>query len=207
MPLPFANTKFISAHHDLRSHNEYAPKRVSSSLRATISQMIRSILHYGHPVLHERSSPVEKITADVEALIDDMIDTMYSASGVGLAAPQVGVSLRLFVADPSGGTTAGELLVMINPEWIDRVGEQREDEGCLSIPGLSSSVLRPQKAVVAGLDRSGSTQEIQGTGILARAFGHEMDHLDGTLFPDHLRGIRRDIMKRKINKLRRSDQW
>lgn len=169
--------------------------------------MIRPILHYGHPVLHEPSSIVKEITGDVEALIDDMIDTMYSASGVGLAAPQVGEPLRLFVADPSGGTTRGELVIMINPEWVNQTGEQREDEGCLSIPGLSARILRPQKAILAGLDRAGSPQEIEGTGILARAFGHEMDHLSGTLFPDHLRGIRRDIMKRKIKKLRRSEQW
>jgi len=169
--------------------------------------MIRPILRYGDPVLHERSLHVDQLSEDIETLINDMVDTMYAASGVGLAAPQVGVSLRLFVADPSGGTTNGELVVMINPECIERAGEQREDEGCLSIPGLSSPILRPQRAVVAGLDRTGSPQEIEGTGILARAFGHEMDHLDGKLFPDHLRGIRRDIMKRKINKLRRSGQW
>ena len=106
--------------------------------------MIRPILHYGHPVLHEPSSLVKEITGDVEALIDDMIDTMYSASGVGLAAPQVGEPLRLFVADPSGGTTSGELVIMINPEWVVQTGEQREDEGCLSIPGLSARILRPQ---------------------------------------------------------------
>ena len=169
--------------------------------------MIRPILHYGHPVLHEPSSIVKEITGDVEALIDDMIDTMYSASGVGLAAPQVGEPLRLFVADPSGGTTQGELVIMINPEWVNQTGEQREDEGCLSVPGFSAPVPRPLQATIRGLARDGTSRDVEGTGILARAFGHEMDHLDGSLFLDHLRGIRRDMMLRKIKKLRRSGKW
>ena len=148
MPLPFANTKFISAHHYLTSHNEYALKRVSSSLGATISQMIRPILHYGDPVLHERSSHVEKITADVEALIDDMIETMYAAPGVGLAAPQIGVSLQIFVADPSSGRRTSDLLVMINPDVVEREGVQAEPEGCLSVPGFEAPVPRPARSPV-----------------------------------------------------------
>ena len=169
--------------------------------------MIRPILRYGDDVLHRPATDVDEITPQVDTLIDDMIDTMYAASGVGLAAPQVGVPLRLFVADPSSGHETGALVVMINPAFVDRGGLQREDEGCLSVPGFSAAVPRPSRAVVRGLDRDGSPRDVEATGILARAFEHEMDHLDGSLFLDRLRGIRRDMMLRKINKLRRTGKW
>ena len=169
--------------------------------------MIRPILRYGDDVLHRSATDVDEITAGVETLIDDMIDTMYAERGVGLAAPQVGVPLRLFVADPSSGQEAGALIVMINPTFVERDGLQREDEGCLSVPGFNAAVPRPSHAVVRGLDRDGSPRDVEATGILARAFEHEMDHLDGSLFLDRLRGIRREMMLRKINKLRRTGKW
>ena len=169
--------------------------------------MIRPILRYGDDVLHRPATDVNGVTPEVETLIDDMIDTMYAERGVGLAAPQVGVPLRLFVADPSSGQEAGALIVMINPMFIERDGLQREDEGCLSIPGFNAPVPRPSRAVVRGLDRDGSPRDVEATGILARAFEHEMDHLDGSLFLDRLRGIRREMMLRKINKLRRTGKW
>jgi peptide deformylase len=169
--------------------------------------MIRPILRYGEDVLHRSAADVEEITPQVIALIDDMIDTMYAASGVGLAAPQVGVPLRLFVADASSGQEAGALIVMINPTFMERDGLQKEDEGCLSVPGFNASVPRPSRAVVRGLDRDGASRDVEATGILARAFDHEMDHLDGSLFLDRLRGIRRDMMLRKIHKLRRTGKW
>ena len=169
--------------------------------------MIRPILRYGDDVLHRPAADVDEITPQVDTLIDDMIDTMYAASGVGLAAPQVGAPLRLFVADPSSGHEAGALIVMINPTFIERDGVQQEDEGCLSIPGFNAAVPRPSRAVVRGLDRDGAPRDVEATGILARAFGHEMDHLDGSLFPDRLRGVRRQMLLRKINKLRRSGKW
>ena len=169
--------------------------------------MIRPILRYGEDVLHRSAADVEEITPQVTALIDDMIDTMYAASGVGLAAPQVGVPLRLFVADASSGQEAGALIVMINPRFMERDGLQKEDEGCLSVPGFNASIPRPSRAVVRGLDRDGASRDVEATGILARAFDHEMDHLDGSLFLDRLRGIRRDMMLRKIHKLRRTGKW
>ncbi len=169
--------------------------------------MIRPILRYGDDVLHRPATDVDEITPRLDALIDDMIDTMYSASGIGLAAPQIGVPLRLFVADPSSGQEAGALLVMINPSFIERDGLQREDEGCLSVPGFNAAVPRPSRAVIRGMDRDGSSRDVEATGILARAFEHEMDHLDGSLFLDRLRGIRREMMLRKINKLRRNGKW
>ena len=170
-------------------------------------RMIRPILRYGDDTLRKPATAVTDITPDIQTLIDDMIETMYAASGVGLAAPQVGATLRLFVADPSGGHNAEDLLVMVNPEWIERNGEQREDEGGLSVPGFNATVPRPEHATIRGLDRDGQLRTIEGAGILARVFGHEMDHLDGSLFLDHLRGMRRDMMIRKISKLRRSGKW
>ena len=169
--------------------------------------MIRPILRYGDDVLHRPAIDVDAITPLVDSLIDDMIDTMYAASGVGLAAPQIGVPLRVFVADPSSGHESGALVVMVNPTFVERDGLQREDEGCLSVPGFNAAVPRPSRAVMRGLDRDGALRDVEATGILARAFDHEMDHLDGSLFLDRLRGIRREMMLRKLNKLRRSGKW
>jgi peptide deformylase len=169
--------------------------------------MIRPILKYGDSVLHERALPVDAITADIDTLINDMTETMYAAPGVGLAAPQVGVPLRIFVVDISLGRDPAGLLVLINPEFVERDGLQLEEEGCLSVPGFNATVVRPTRAVVKGLDRNGDVQQIEGTGLLARAFQHEMDHLDGTLFVDRIRGIKRDLIVRKIRKLSRAGKW
>jgi len=169
--------------------------------------MIRPILKYGDSILHEPARPVDAITADIDRLIDDMIETMYAAPGVGLAAPQVGVPLRIFVADLSVGRDPAGLLVFVNPEFVAREGTQLEEEGCLSVPGFNATVLRPARVVIKGLDREGREQQREGTGLLARAFQHEMDHLDGLLFVDRLRGIKRDLIVRRIRKLARSGKW
>ncbi len=169
--------------------------------------MLRQVLRFGDERLQRPAVDVDEITADTKALIDDMVETMYAAEGIGLAAPQVGVSERIFVADPSGGHDADALLVMVNPEWVAREGTQREDEGCLSLPGFSAAVSRPARAVVRGLDRGGTWREVEATGVLARAFAHEMDHLHGSLFLNHLNGIRRELILRKINRLRRTGKW
>jgi len=169
--------------------------------------MIRPILKYGDSVLHERAQAVEALTPDIERLIDDMIETMYAAPGVGLAAPQVGVALRIFVVDVSVGRDANGLMTFINPEFVERDGTQLEEEGCLSVPGFNATVVRPQRVVVKGLDRQGNEHQVEGTGLLARAFQHEMDHLDGALFVDRLRGLKRDLIVRKIRKLTRAGRW
>ena len=169
--------------------------------------MIRPILKYGDSILHDPAQPVDAITGDVDKLIGDMIDTMYAAPGVGLAATQVGVSLRIFVVDISIGRDPSGLLVMINPEFVERDGMQLEEEGCLSVPGFNATVVRPTRAVVKGLDRHGDAQQVEGAGLLARAFQHEMDHLDGMLFVDRIRGIKRDLIVRKIRKLTRAGKW
>jgi len=169
--------------------------------------MIHPIVKYGQHVLRQPTSPVAVIDADTERLIDDMIATMYAAPGIGLAAPQVGVPLRLFVVDLSVGRNASDLIVFLNPEFVEREGMQLEEEGCLSLPGFTATVLRPTRVVVRGLDRTGREQIIEGTDLLARAFQHEMDHLDGRLFVDHLRGIKRDQILRRVAKLQRAGEW
>jgi peptide deformylase len=169
--------------------------------------MIRPILKYGDRMLHEPAAVVEAITVDVDRLIGDMIETMYAAPGIGLAAPQVGAALRIFVIDLSLGRDPAGLIVMVNPEFVERDGMQLEDEGCLSVPGFNATVVRPARAIVKGLDRSGSAHQREATDLLARAFQHEMDHLDGTLFVDRLRGIKRDLIVRRIRKLSRAGKW
>ncbi len=169
--------------------------------------MIRPILRYGERRLHQRAEDVTTFDADLQRLIDDMIDTMYAAPGVGLAATQIGVPLRVFVIDVSAGRSRDDLFVMLNPQMVSLEGMQLEEEGCLSVPGFNATVVRPAHAVVCGLDREGREQTIEGRELLARALQHEMDHLDGTVFVDRLRGIKRDLILRKIQKLKRSGRW
>ena len=171
------------------------------------SDVLRPILRYGEDALHAPARPVTGITADTQTLIDDMIETMYAAPGVGLAATQIGEPRRIFVIDLSLGRASGDLVVMVNPELLEREGTQLEEEGCLSVPGFNATVLRPSRVVCKGLDRDGREQKIEGTDLLARAFQHEMDHLDGTLFVDRLRGIKRDMILRRIQKLKKSGKW
>jgi peptide deformylase len=169
--------------------------------------MIRPILKYGDTILHDPARVVDAVTPEIRHLIDDMIETMYAAPGVGLAAPQIGVPLRIFAVDVSVGRDPSGLLVFINPEFVERDGVQLEEEGCLSIPGFEATVVRPARVVIRGLDRDGEAQQREGTALLARAFQHEMDHLDGTLFVDRLRGIKRDLIVRRIKKLTRAGKW
>lgn len=169
--------------------------------------MLRPILRLGDSILTEPTRPVDHITPEIEKLIDDMIETMYAAPGIGLAAPQVGVPLRIFVIDLSVGRDPAGLSVMINPEFVEREGMQLEEEGCLSVPGFTATVARPKRVVVRGLDRQGEEHRVEGTGLLARALQHEMDHLQSCLFVDRLRGISRDLILRKIRKLSKAGKW
>ena len=169
--------------------------------------MIRPILKFGEAPLHEPAVAVAELTDGVRTLIDDMIETMYAAPGIGLAAPQIGVPLRIFVVDVSLGHNAGELMVFVNPVFVERDGMQLEDEGCLSVPGFNATVTRPERAVIKGLDRNGEERTVEGNDLLARAFQHEMDHLDGKLFLDRVRGIKRDLIVKKIRKLARAGKW
>ena len=169
--------------------------------------MIRPILRYGERGLHEKAVDVTAFDDTLHRLIDDLIETMYAARGIGLAATQVGVPLRAFVVDVSGGRNTGQVIVMVNPTFVEREGTQLEEEGCLSAPGFNATVVRPKRAVLTGYTRDGVQKTVEGTDLLARAFQHEMDHLDGTVFSDRLRGIKRDLIVRKIQKLKKSGKW
>jgi peptide deformylase len=169
--------------------------------------MIRPILRYGDSLLAGQTAKVEAITPDIERLLDDMIETMYAAPGIGLAAPQVGVPICAFVVDLSNGRDPQALIQLVNPEFVEREGMQLQEEGCLSVPGFTATVARPRRVVIRGLGRDGETRTIEGTDLLARALQHEMDHLEGCLFVDRLRGISRDLIVRKIKKLARAGKW
>ena len=169
--------------------------------------MIRPIVLWGAEVLEKTSEPIKNITDAEIKLVEDMIETMYKAPGVGLAAPQVGVSKRIMVTDATGGERKDHLFTILNPKIVGAEGEQFEEEGCLSIPGFSAAVVRPKKIVLRGLDLKGKEIIIEGSDLLARAFSHEMDHLDGKFFLDHLSFIKRDMIKRRIKKLIRQGKW
>jgi len=169
--------------------------------------VLRPILRLGDSILSEPARTVDAITPEIETLIDDMIETMYAAPGIGLAAPQVGVSLKIFVIDLSLGKDPAALHAMINPQFVEREGMQLEEEGCLSIPGFTATVARPKRVVVKGLNRHGDEYTIEGTGLLARALQHEIDHLNSCLFVDRLRGISRDLILRKVRKLAKAGKW
>lgn len=147
------------------------------------------------------------IDAALQSFIDDMIETMYAAPGIGLAANQVGLSKRVAVIDLSVGKRPNELRVCINPEIIEVEGQQAEDEGCLSIPDFTETVLRPLRARLRYLDRNGRQHELWGEGLMARAMCHETDHLNGGLFVDHLRGLKKERILKKIQKLAKSGMW
>jgi peptide deformylase len=169
--------------------------------------MIRPIVKFGETLLQRPAERVEEITPEILKIIEDMAETMYAAPGVGLAAPQIGVPLRVVVIDVSGGRDRDGLITLVNPEFVEREGMQLEEEGCLSIPGFNATVARPQRAKVKAVDRSGEERILEGTGLLARAFQHELDHLEGKVFLDRLRGIKRELIIRRIRKLARGGKW
>ncbi len=145
---------------------------------------LRNIVKVGDPILRKKSREVGEITERIRILIDDMIETMNDAEGVGLAAPQVGVLKRIFVVDVGEGP-----IVLINPEIIEKSGEQTGSEGCLSVPDRSGEVTRPNYVKIRGLDREGNEVEYEGTELLARAFCHENDHLDGIIYTDYVKEL------------------
>ena len=165
------------------------------------------IRKYGDDVLRFPATPVEEFDAPLQKLIDDMIETMYAAPGVGLAANQVGVSKRLMVIDLSVGKRPGECHVFVNPEIVETAGEITEEEGCLSIPDFVEVVTRPERVKLRYLDRHGMSREMWGEGLMARAMSHEIDHLNGTLFVDHLRGFKKDRILKKISRMVKSGMW
>jgi len=169
--------------------------------------MIRPIVLWGDPVLEQPSERVTNVTDEDVKLVKDMVETMYKAPGVGLAAPQVGVAKRIMVTDATGGEKKDQLLTILNPEIVATDGEQYEEEGCLSIPGFSATVVRPKKVVLRGIDLDGKEIVLEGSDLVARAFCHELDHLNGTFFLDHLSFLKRDMIKRRIKKLIKQGKW
>jgi peptide deformylase len=171
------------------------------------ARKIYPIVKYGDPVLEKPGAMVKTFDAELETLAEDMFVSMYAAQGVGLAAPQIGKSMRLAVVDVTTGKNPEAKIVLVNPEIIHAEGEAREEEGCLSIPGFRGYVIRPQFVTVRAQNLKGETFEIRGENLLARAFCHEIDHLNGILFLQHLSMLKRDLIKRKIKKLRKEGEW
>ena len=169
--------------------------------------MIYPITKHGAAVLESPTKQVEKFDDDLAKLCEDMFESMYVAQGVGLAATQIGFSKRLAVIDVSVGKNPEAKLVLANPEIIYTEGDQREEEGCLSLPGFRGNVLRPAYVTVRAQNLKGEVYEMRGEGLLARAFCHEVDHLNGMLFIQHLSMLKRDLIKRRIRKLRKTGDW
>ena len=169
--------------------------------------MVYRIYKYGEPVLETRAETVTEFGTELEQLAADMFETMYANKGVGLAAPQIGLSKRLTVIDCSAGEEEAQKLVLVNPEIIHKEGTQVGEEGCLSIPGFREDVKRAKVAVVRAQNAKGETFEVRGEDLLARAFQHELDHLNGILFLNHLSILKRDLIRRKIRKLIKAGEW
>ncbi len=169
--------------------------------------MIHPIVKFGDPVLETPAKPIDKFDEELQKLVADMFESMYAARGVGLAAPQIGISLRLAVIDVTDGKNPEAKIVCANPEIIHAEGEQREEEGCLSLPGFRGYVVRPQYVTVRAQDASGKEFQMRSEQLLARAFCHEIDHLNGRLFIAHLGMLKRDMIKRKIRKLKKAGEW
>lgn len=169
--------------------------------------MTLPIVKYPDPVLQRPAQPVTEFNAELHKLIDDMFESMYAAQGIGLAAPQVGVSRRLTVIDLSFQKKPEDKLVLINPEIIEREGRQFEEEGCLSLPEIRDKVSRAARVKVRAQDRDGKWFEVEGTELLSRCIQHEIDHLDGILFIFRISLLKRDLALRKIRKLQRAGEW
>ncbi len=169
--------------------------------------MILKILKYPEPVLSQPGEPVTEFDAELKKLVDDMFETMYASQGLGLAAPQVGVSKRVTVIDLGQGKDLAQKLVLINPEVIFREGKQYEEEGCLSFPEIREKVQRAAKVRIRAQDLKGKWFEMDGEELLSRAFQHEIDHLDGMLFIFRMSSLKRDLVLRKIRKMQREGTW
>ena len=169
--------------------------------------MIYPIVLYGDPVLERPAEPVTEFNDDLKKLVEDMFESMYAAHGVGLAAPQIGISKRLAVIDVTFKEDPEAKLVLVNPEIIRREGRQNSQEGCLSLPEFRENVTRANIVTVRAQDVNGKWFEKTGEELLARALLHETDHLNGRLFISHVSGLKRDLIKRKIKKLVRAGEW
>jgi peptide deformylase len=169
--------------------------------------MLREIVKYPDPILERKGEPVTEFDDELQKLVDDMFESMYAAKGIGLAAPQIGLSRRLTVIDLSCNERKEDRIVLVNPEIIFREGKQYEEEGCLSLPEIRDKVTRAAKVRVRAQDVKGKWFEIEGEELLSRAFQHEIDHLDGILFFRRVSALKRDLILRKIRKLQKAGDW
>jgi peptide deformylase len=168
---------------------------------------IYTIVKYGDPILEKPAQAISKFDGELAELAEDMFATMYAAQGIGLAAPQIGKSIRIAVVDVTSGKNPEAKIVLVNPQISHGEGEKREEEGCLSIPGFRGYVVRPQFVTIKAQDLQGESFDIRGEDLLARAFCHEIDHLNGILFLQHLSMLKRDLIRRKIKKLKKQGEW
>jgi peptide deformylase len=170
--------------------------------------MIYSIVRYGHPVLEQKAETITDFdTPELHQLVEDMFQSMYAARGVGLAAPQIGISKRIAVIDVTTGEDPAQKIVLINPEIVTREGSQTTEEGCLSLPTFREPVTRARKVTVKARNAKGEEFEMTGEDLLARAFLHETDHLSGTLYVSHISPLKRDLIRRKVRKLQKVGEW
>ncbi len=169
--------------------------------------MIYPIVKFGEPVLEKPAAAVTQFDGELKKLVEDMFESMYAAHGVGLAAPQIGISQRIAVIDVTFKEDPNARLVLINPEIIKTEGKQRGSEGCLSIPEFREEVTRAARVTARAQNTNGEFFEVIGEQILARALQHETDHLNGKLYINHISALKRDLMKRKIRKLMKAGEW
>ncbi|HKF43070.1 MAG TPA: peptide deformylase [Thermoanaerobaculia bacterium] len=169
--------------------------------------MIRDIVRYGDPRLLSENLEANPLAPDFATLLSDMIDTCHAAPGIGLAAPQIGINVRVAIVDLSVGQDPAGILVLANPEIVEASGEQKEEEGCLSVPDVSERVIRPARVLVRAANAAGEVREVEGTGLLARALCHEIDHLNRCLFLDRLKGLKRELTWKKVERARRKAAW
>jgi len=192
---------------DKSTSSEAKPAEKATPTAEAPPRKIYPIVKYGDPVLEKPAALIKKFDGELEELAEDMFASMYAAQGVGLAAPQIGKSIRLAVVDVSNGKNSEAKIILVNPDVVHAEGEVREEEGCLSIPGFRGYVVRPQFVTVKAQNLKGEPFEIRGENLLARAFCHEIDHLNGVLFLQHLSMLKRDLIRRKIKKLRKEGEW
>ena len=169
--------------------------------------MLREIVKYPDPVLEKPGKPVTEFNDELAKLVEDMFESMYAAKGIGLAAPQIGLSKRLTVIDVSFQERPEDRIVLVNPEIVHREGKQYEEEGCLSLPEIREKVSRAARVRVKAQDLKGKWFELEGEELLARAFQHEIDHLDGILFFRRVSALKRDLILRRIRKMQRAGEW
>jgi peptide deformylase len=170
--------------------------------------MVHPITKYGQPVLENKCQEIHEFdTPELHKLLEDMFESMYAARGVGLAAPQIGLGKRIAVIDVTTGEDPAQKIVLINPVILKQEGSQTSEEGCLSLPGFREPVTRARRATIRAQDAKGNMFEMTGDDLLARAFLHETDHLNGTLYINHISPLKRDLIRRKIRKLQKSDEW